>query len=742
MIDIFYKNQYNETTGEIKELGSPSASSIEAVSTHLFGEKGVDGSNNFGIKYPTTVKMFEAAQTVNAFKKFAMDHLLDSRSSRNNEHLIPFLQNIYEDRRIQTLYDTFSSIEELKGLEDQYFRFKENTHFIPVLESLLSRSEKHGTELSHLVGSEKLRSMITNRLIDSRNYEDRTIVSLSESLEEWQTETIQFRSIEKDLLEFEHLNEQINVLDKEIKMLIEDIEYRIRPEIDKIFLEINIQTSELNEELVARQNNYKFVNVDVNIPDFLSNLSNIPPLPGNLKTSMYQNFSTLTGMKDPVKFAYKLIESLKNGFGQINLDSGSYLKANHESFFQDEEFCGEKNMEKSRETFRMNGNASSFQSDIENIFEKIFSRFQETERVVNTIMEKLSSESDVDLNVSKRRAQSMIRDSRAFFLKVSNETSVNEILKRSFDKLDENMAILIDAYKYRNLKNEEKSSIKFEKPLNNAYLGLTRAIKRNHVLERYKITIHAFKHHLFPFYPLFITHSGITTKLEWYDNEPDIQAALDHVDYLREKTKFLDSSINKYNHLLFKDIDFSSNESSLFGPFFIWKYDTFKAEIMKLLKGEEIVIRAKIQDGINHGIIKFNEIGIHMKAKEKIVNEQLNNVLLSFGITMTMVTKCEYLCNQKIFSFPVHNDIVISYSFKRYPNGQPVMSNDVYHKLTESSSFLSPYAIWKIKITSINTNFDDLEKFTNADIDLELSGRGQYMQNDPLLTDICKNQIL
>lgn len=733
MIDIFYKNQYNETTGEIKELGSPSASSIEAVSTHLFGENGVDGSNNLGIKYPTTVEMFEAAHTVNAFKKYAMDHLLDSRSSRDNKHLISFLQNIYEDKRIQTLYDTFSSIEELKGLEDQYFRFKKNPHFIPVLGSLLSRSEKHGTELSHLVGSEKLRSMITSSLIESKNYEGRTIVSLSECLEEWKTETIQFRNIEKDLLEFEHRSEQINALDKEIKLLIEDIEYRIRPGIDNIFLEINAQIFELNEELVARQNNYNFVNVDVNIPDFLSNLSNIPTLPGNLKSSMYQNFSALTGMKDPVKFAYKLIESLKNSFGQINLDSGSYLKANDESSIQDEKF---------RRTFRMNENALSFQSFRENIYEKIFGRFQEMERVVNTIMEKLSSESDVELNTSKRRAQSAIRDSRAFFLKVSNETSVNEILKRSFDKLDENMAILTDAYKYRNLKNEEKSSIKFEKPLNNAYLGLTRAIKRNHVLERYKITIHAFKHHLFPFYPLFITHSGITTKLEWYDNEPDIQAALDHVDYLREKTKFLDSSINKYNHLLFKDIDFSSNESSLFGPFFIWKYDTFKAEIMKLLKGEEIVIRANIQDGINHGIIKFNEIGIHMKAKEKMVNEQLNNVLLSFGITMTMVTKCEYLCDQQIFSFPVHNDIVISYSFKRYPNGQPVMSNDVYHKLRESSSFLSPYAIWKVKITSINTNFDELEKFTNADIDLELSGRGQCIRNDPLLTDICKNQIL
>lgn len=396
----------------------------------------------------------------------------------------------------------------------------------------------------------------------------------------------------------------------------------------------------------------------------------------------------------------------------------------------------------------INKNAINSELVIENIYDIILGRFQRIEKIVNELRQNLSEESDLKLNINKWRVQSAVRDIKAFFRKLSNETAVNEILKRSFDKLDDSMAILLDVYDHISTMADAKSVIRFSEnmqystitSLNDAILNLKRIIYRNQVLEQYESVMHTFQQHTFPFASLLLSQFDFPREMQSNDSETVISNTIHQIDYLVEKFDVFEATFGEYNHLLFKNVDFSIN--GLLGPFFTWKNHEIKKEITQLFRGEEIEIKADIHNGPMQNAIKFYEIGIHLKTTDVSIQNQLNTALEKFAISMTMMRACQYRCEQNIHSFPVDNKIVIVYSFKNLPNGEPVLRNDVYEKLIKSPAFLSPYVTWNVKIIKLNDDFDKLKKFENEKIDLDLSGQGQYIQFESLPTEICSQQNL
>lgn len=153
----------------------------------------------------------------------------------------------------------------------------------------------------------------------------------------------------------------------------------------------------------------------------------------------------------------------------------------------------------------------------DNIYNQILWRFQEMEVKLDEIKHNLSSFSYVQLEISKWRSQNIIRDVKAFFRKVSNETSVKESLDRSFGKLEDSIVILIETYKQIERMKTAKSKSYIDSTysgfpqnasdvlLNDGVLALKHAINRNLVFTQYEIAMNAFSQR-----PFFCSYSYVS----------------------------------------------------------------------------------------------------------------------------------------------------------------------------------------------------------------------------------------
>lgn len=163
----------------------------------------------------------------------------------------------------------------------------------------------------------------------------------------------------------------------------------------------------------------------------------------------------------------------------------------------------------------------------------------------------------------------------------------------------------------------------------------------------------------------------------------------------------------------------------------------FKNDIVKLLSGDEISIKADVLKGVKQNAVQFNKIGVNFKLANKTAEEELIAELENFDVTLTMVSNGYYRCDTKIYDIPTSKNVVIIQSFKK--NGNPISSNDVYQQISDNEPFLSPYAMWSIKIENVTGDFAKLKRFSNVDIDLELVGKGRHIQyNTP---HICSDEL-
>lgn len=386
---------------------------------------------------------------------------------------------------------------------------------------------------------------------------------------------------------------------------------------------------------------------------------------------------------------------------------------------------------------------------LKNVYNQIIWKFQEMDTIVEEVKRNLTNYSYIDLEIIKLHAQITIRDAKAFFRRIGNETLVKENVYRTIEKLEDSVTALIELYNQIDLMNTAKSISIFAGAimgtskyssnalLNDAILAVKYIIQRYLILEQYEIAMNAFKQHRFPFAHVLLSRFKLPADLEATDIQTMARVAVDHIDYLKEKTTLFDLTIGKYDHLIIQNVEFSSSGTSLIGPFFTWSKARHGDNITKLLNGEEIELEASIENGPNLSAIKFNEIGIYFKNADQSKQSTLDDTLQYFGVTMTMVGKADYKCLEKVYNFVGDENIVIKRSFKRFSNGKPIMMNKVYQKLSQGEYFLSPYTTWKIKLTGNSDDFDKLKQSQNDDLNLELSGQGQYIQHQSLSTNIC-----
>lgn len=378
---------------------------------------------------------------------------------------------------------------------------------------------------------------------------------------------------------------------------------------------------------------------------------------------------------------------------------------------------------------------------------------REIENTMNQMIQSLNGTSHVQLDIAKWKVQSALKDVIVYFRRMTKDFSVQDDLLRAIEKSEEGMTTLIDVYdRIDSYADNAKlaayiadiasaKSIQIEirdERLSAAKAKLDRIIQSNLVQEQYEVALHAFKQHSFPFAKSVLEHFILPTNLTVNDTESLTVNAVSRINDMMSHDQNSKSSILKNDRYLYDEVSFDGG-SMHFAPFYVWKGRDVRKEIETLFRGEEIVLKADVVKGINQNAIKFNEIAIRFKVANEEDQRRLDRELENFHLTMKMIGYNYYRCDSTYFHISVDDDVEITYSLANDSRGMPIFHNTVYDKIRANDYFLSPYALWSLKLTK--GRFSRLRSFGMSDIDLELVGTGQYLDHGPFISELCNDQL-
>lgn len=372
----------------------------------------------------------------------------------------------------------------------------------------------------------------------------------------------------------------------------------------------------------------------------------------------------------------------------------------------------------------------------------------EIQKSVTEISQKMHSNSRVELNMSKWRIQSVVKDFKILFQTLTADFDVGRDLKRCIEKLNEAISIMAGVYERiesYTAKTElaayianiasSASPLTDSQEFNDVICKLNKTIEVNSILEHYEIAMNAFKQHKFPFAHLYTSQFELPPNLSFDDFDNfDVFGELQRQAVLKITT--LEKALNQSkNSIRDYDQDVLVHKAALF---YTWKYQEISDVISKLLTGEEIMVKADIARGMNQDAVKFREIAIQLKLANKWKQAELDDKLGDFNVIMTMVGNSYYRCGKRSYCMSVDENIVLEYSIKKNKRGTPINTNEVYRKISNGDFFLSPYTMWRIKLVGKHS----LHKFKSEVMDLQLVGLGQYVKMSSTFTSAFSSNIL
>lgn len=341
-----------------------------------------------------------------------------------------------------------------------------------------------------------------------------------------------------------------------------------------------------------------------------------------------------------------------------------------------------------------------------------------------------NTDSIVEKVTNNWHIQNAIRNVKVRVQKMMLDFNVGRDLQNCIDKLNESMSLLIGVYDRIDGYTEKQELVNYianvaspdsqltdDAEINAAICQLNKMIHTNLILERYEIAKNAFKQHTFPFAHCYMAKFEMPKNFQAGDVDETKKEAINKIKSLIRDLEIANISIEKYD----KDI-VTANPLT----FYTWRYNEIRNDIEKLLRGEEITLKADIANGLNENAVKFKEIQICLKLKTEKMQEKLNAKLEKFKVSMTMVGNAYYRCGKRSYYMSVDDKIAINYSIKKNDEGLPETMNDVYKKIRNGKFFLSPYTMWTIQLDG-DTN--QLDEFRNEIIDLNLQGHGQYVKH-------------
>ncbi|OXU22946.1 hypothetical protein TSAR_002418 [Trichomalopsis sarcophagae] len=394
------------------------------------------------------------------------------------------------------------------------------------------------------------------------------------------------------------------------------------------------------------------------------------------------------------------------------------------------------------------GAMKNYETEIYKVIMPIGKKIEEN---VNNTLKNLAGLSQAAITLSGWRLKNSLRDSQIQLQGKTEGYSVQKSLSYCLEKLEYGMSVVLEMYTHiqryeetkqladfiANIHLRKSKDIVINNPdLNTALAQLKFITQSNLILDKYENSVNAFQQHVFPLadYYLANVHLPAIHKPNELNNS---------VDTIEEIIGDLKTNINKYEngrnpHFIHKYSDTEFGCDSPWPPFFVWKFDKNKPDIHKLLEGKEILLKSDVRQGINQNAIKFNKIGIRFILANEAKQAVLNGLLQKFRITMKHLGTSYYRCNDKFYKITTKDTDVISYVFKTNCSERPHRPNRIYDDIAIHEPVLSPYALWSVQLTEDGGDFNSLSEYKNEEVDLELHGKGEYMD---LNLTICQGNL-
>lgn len=223
------------------------------------GANGIDGANHDGIRDPEGPLVVSfPSNSLNEFRKLVREHLVGNVRESELRYMIAKLD---EHAIIQTCLYPIDLVNELKGLEDQFFKLQSKLSFVPFYESFVHRvkilstldyikeSNSHKRVLSYLYSAalSKLRSIKRKKVYKN------TVINLDNSLNIAIKHIKELKETKKQGAINTYRKEYNDQLKKKINDARNYIEDQVTPAIHEYFDQIDKNIDKLIEENVELQ---------------------------------------------------------------------------------------------------------------------------------------------------------------------------------------------------------------------------------------------------------------------------------------------------------------------------------------------------------------------------------------------------------------------------------------------------------------------------------------------------------
>lgn len=250
----------------------------------------------------------------------------------------------------------------------------------------------------------------------------------------------------------------------------------------------------------------------------------------------------------------------------------------------------------------------------------------------------------------------------------------------------------------------------------------------NLILTQYVRAVEGFKQAVFPFADKYLDIYRLPETFATDQNIDTVVATVaDKIKSLSERIKQLNESGSSI-HTAYFDRDHGE-----IGPFYVWPNDEVRDKIQQLFAGKKIYLLADVTQNGKLNAIKFNIINVEFRSSNQTINDQLNEILQSFHVSLTHMGESNYRCDDQFYTISSRLQ-TIKYSFAK-ENDVPAIRNVFYDKLSKGITMLSPYTLWAMQLS--HGQFDKLTPFVDC-VDIELQGHGQYVSEG---ATICNTNL-
>ncbi|XP_031631115.1 uncharacterized protein LOC116345674 [Contarinia nasturtii] len=192
------------------------------------------------------------SHTINSYKEYVRENLANNIQESALREL---LNDLDKNEKIQMEYDCLGFVNELLGIEKQYFKLRNRLSFVPFVKSLLARINKYSGSKYIMLTEKKLLNFLCTatlgKLCSIQNDTKHTVFDLPKYLELMRSKIKDLKKLERDASIRKYQKQFNRSLHSKMELAKGLIEYQVMPEINKIFNDTNEEISKLVGEVMG-----------------------------------------------------------------------------------------------------------------------------------------------------------------------------------------------------------------------------------------------------------------------------------------------------------------------------------------------------------------------------------------------------------------------------------------------------------------------------------------------------------